>query len=106
MSTARQRKTAKPGRKIAGILPAPAPLEVIRAADCLPSDIFVGGDQIGVNHGDTYSPSDLFSSPRVTGPARWVGGTGRTQDLPRRRLCNSDRRSSKFFCLREVYGNG
>src|SRR6266511_5129894 len=65
-TTAREWKTAEPGRKVVGYMPIYVPRELIHAADMLPLGILGGGDQLEVIHGDAYYQSYICRIPRST----------------------------------------
>jgi benzoyl-CoA reductase subunit C len=65
-STAREWKTAVPGRKVVGYMPIYVPRELIHAGDMLPLGILGGGDQLEVIHGDAYYQSYICRIPRST----------------------------------------
>jgi len=65
-STAREWKTAAPGRKVVGYMPIYVPRELIHAGDMLPLGILGGGDQLEVIHGDAYYQSYICRIPRST----------------------------------------
>ena len=64
--TAREWKTAVPGRKVVGYMPIYVPRELIHAGDMLPLGILGGGDQLEVIHGDAYYQSYICRIPRST----------------------------------------
>ena len=65
-STAREWKTAAPGRKMVGYMPIYVPRELIHAGGMLPLGILGGGDQLEVIHGDAYYQSYICRIPRST----------------------------------------
>lgn len=65
-STAREWKTAVPGRKVVGYMPIYVPRELIHAGGMLPLGILGGGDQLEVIHGDAYYQSYICRIPRST----------------------------------------
>ncbi len=65
-SSAREWKSAKPGRKVIGYMPIYVPRELIHAAGMLPLGILGGGDQLDVIHGDAYYQSYICRIPRST----------------------------------------
>ena len=65
-STAREWKTAVPGRKVVGYMPIYVPRELIHAGDMLPLGVLGGGDQLEVIHGDAYYQSYICRIPRST----------------------------------------
>jgi len=65
-STAREWKTAAPGRKVVGYMPIYVPRELIHAGGMLPLGILGGGDQLEVIHGDAYYQSYICRIPRST----------------------------------------
>lgn len=65
-STAREWKTAVPGRKVIGYMPIYVPRELIHAGGMLPLGILGGGDQLEVIHGDAYYQSYICRIPRST----------------------------------------
>jgi benzoyl-CoA reductase subunit C len=65
-SSAREWKTAKPGRKVVGYMPIYVPRELMHAGDMLPLGIVGGGDQLEVIHGDAYYQSYICRIPRST----------------------------------------
>lgn len=64
--TAREWKTAVPGRKVVGYMPIYVPRELIHAGGMLPLGILGGGDQLEVIHGDAYYQSYICRIPRST----------------------------------------
>ena len=65
-SSAREWKSAAPGRKVIGYMPIYVPREIIHAAGMLPLGIVGGGDQLEVIHGDAYYQSYICRIPRST----------------------------------------
>ena len=65
-SSAREWKSAVPGRKVIGYMPIYVPREIIHAAGMLPLGIVGGGDQLEVIHGDAYYQSYICRIPRST----------------------------------------
>lgn len=65
-STAREWKTAVPGRKVIGYMPIYVPRELFHAGGMLPLGILGGGDQLEVIHGDAYYQSYICRIPRST----------------------------------------
>lgn len=65
-TSAREWKSAKPGRKVIGYMPIYVPREIIHAAGMLPLGIVGGGDQLEVIHGDAYYQSYICRIPRST----------------------------------------
>ena len=65
-SSAREWKSAQPGRKVVGFLPIYVPREIIHAAGMLPLGIVGGGDKLEVIHGDAYYQSYICRIPRST----------------------------------------
>jgi benzoyl-CoA reductase subunit C len=65
-SSAREWKSAKPGRKVVGYMPIYVPRELIHAADMLPLGILGGGSELEVIHGDAYYQSYICRIPRST----------------------------------------
>jgi benzoyl-CoA reductase subunit C len=65
-TSAREWKTAEPGRKVVGYMPIYVPRELIHAAGMLPLGIVGGGDQLEVIHGDAYYQSYICRIPRST----------------------------------------
>ena len=65
-SSAREWKSAAPGRKVVGYMPIYVPREIIHAAGMLPLGIVGGGDQLEVIHGDAYYQSYICRIPRST----------------------------------------
>jgi len=57
-------KEANPGGKVVGVLPGYGPLELIRAAGCLPVGIIGGGDGLEIIRGDAYFQSYICHIPR------------------------------------------
>jgi benzoyl-CoA reductase subunit C len=64
--SAREWKSAKPGRKVVGYMPIYVPRELIHAADMLPLGILGGGSDLEVIHGDAYYQSYICRIPRST----------------------------------------
>ena len=65
-SSAREWKSAVPGRKVIGYMPIYVPREIIHAVGMLPLGIVGGGDQLEVIHGDAYYQSYICRIPRST----------------------------------------
>jgi len=65
-TSAREWKTAEPGRKVVGYMPIYVPRELIHAGGMLPLGIVGGGDQLEVIHGDAYYQSYICRIPRST----------------------------------------
>src|SRR3974390_1422313 len=65
-SSARERKAAKPSRKVIGYMPIYVPREIMHAADMLRGGIVGGGDHPEVIHGDAYYESYICRIPRST----------------------------------------